>query len=298
MATVDVEVPLNALNIKPTVDVEAPLNALNIKPSYSFEFDFEVNFDKDQNRLWMNRNWHTSVYWVGLYMLVVFGGQAYMAQRPAFELTRSLQAWNVLLSAFSVVGACRTIPELVHVLREFGFSHSVCNNSYIEHDRVSGFWTWMFVLSKVPELGDTVFIILRKRELIFLHWYHHVTVLVFSWYFYQQHIAPARWYVVMNYVVHSLMYSYFALRSFGVRMPRWTGVCVTSLQIVQMLMGAYVTGLGFFTYKRGGASCAISERTALLAMFMYTSYLVLFAVFFHGAYLKPKRMRRSTEKAD
>ena len=54
-------------------------------------------------------------------------------------------------------------------------------NSYIEHNKVSGFWATMFVLSKVPELGDTIFIVLRKQPLIFLHWYHHATVLVYSW---------------------------------------------------------------------------------------------------------------------
>ena len=42
--------------------------------------------------------------------------------------------------------------------------------SYIENDRVSGFWSSLFVLSKVPELGDTIFIVLRKQPLIFLHW--------------------------------------------------------------------------------------------------------------------------------
>jgi len=46
------------------------------------------------------------------------------------------------------------------------FSHS-----YIEQDRVCGFWTWLFVLSKLPELGDTIFIVLRKQPLIFLHWW-------------------------------------------------------------------------------------------------------------------------------
>ena len=30
-----------------------------------------------------------------------------------------------------------------------GFYHSLCIPSFIEQDRVSGFWTWMFVLSKV-----------------------------------------------------------------------------------------------------------------------------------------------------
>lgn len=48
-------------------------------------------------------------------------------------------------------------------------------------DQVAAFWATMFVLSKVPELGDTVFIILRKQPLIFLHYYHHATVLVYAW---------------------------------------------------------------------------------------------------------------------
>jgi elongation of very long chain fatty acids protein 6 len=28
---------------------------------------------------------------------------------------------------------------------------------------------------------DTLFIVLRKKPLIFLHWYHHITVLLFCW---------------------------------------------------------------------------------------------------------------------
>ena len=42
--------------------------------------------------------------------------------------------------------------------------------SFITNDRVSSFWASVFVLSKVPELGDTFFILLRKQPLIFLHW--------------------------------------------------------------------------------------------------------------------------------
>jgi hypothetical protein len=48
--------------------------------------------------------------------------------------------------------------------------HQIICFSFIEDDRVSGFWALMFVLSKVPELGDTIFIVLRKQPLIFLHW--------------------------------------------------------------------------------------------------------------------------------
>ena len=63
----------------------------------------------------------------------------------------------------------------------------------------SGFWTVAFVLSKPLELFDTVFIVLRKKPLIFLHWYHHVTVLLFCWHSYAHRSPNALWFVAMNY---------------------------------------------------------------------------------------------------
>ncbi len=38
--------------------------------------------------------------------------------------------------------------------------------------------------SQIPELVDTVFIVLRKKPLILLHWYHHFTVLLYCWHSY------------------------------------------------------------------------------------------------------------------
>ena len=42
--------------------------------------------------------------------------------------------------------------------------------SYLTTNKVSALWTWLFIASKIPELGDTAFIVLRKQKLIFLHW--------------------------------------------------------------------------------------------------------------------------------
>jgi len=101
----------------------------------------------------------------------------------------------------------------------------------------------MFVLSKVPELGDTVFIVLRKQPLIFLHWYHHVTVLIYCWYSFSEYTAPARWFVVMNFIVHSIIYSYYALRAMRFRPPKAVAMLITSLQLLQMVWGAMLTSL-------------------------------------------------------
>ncbi|KAK6620939.1 hypothetical protein RUM43_011238 [Polyplax serrata] len=186
-------------------------------PNYSYVFNFEQEFTHYETRRWMLENWTYGFYYVGVYMILIFGGQHYMQSRPKYNLRGVLSLWNTLLAGFSIMGACRTAPELLHTLRNYGLYHSVCIPSFIEQDKVSGFWSWMFVLSKLPELGDTIFIVLRKQPLIFLHWYHHITVLLYSWFSYTEYTSSARWFIVMNYCVHSVMYSYYALKSMGYR---------------------------------------------------------------------------------
>ena len=174
-----------------------------------------------------------------------------MANRPAFDLRGPLTVWSMFLAMFSIMGAVRTLPEFMHTLYTHGFYHSLCIPSFIENDRVSGFWTWMFVLSKVPELGDTIFIVLRKQKLIFLHWYHHITVLIYCWYSFSQYTAPARWFVVMNFMVHSIMYTYYAFRALRYRVPKIIAMVITSLQLVQMIIGCVVNYMAF-NYKQNG----------------------------------------------
>jgi hypothetical protein len=66
----------------------------------------------------------------------------------------------------------------------------------------AAYWALLFILSKFIELGDTVFIVLRKRPLIFLQWYHHLITMVVAW-IVGPFLEPiTRWYTIMNYGVH------------------------------------------------------------------------------------------------
>ena len=45
--------------------------------------------------------------------------------------------------------------------------------------------------------------------------YHHITVLGYTWFTYESYDATSRWFMVMNYLVHSLMYTYYGLKVSG-----------------------------------------------------------------------------------
>jgi len=211
-----------------------------------------------------------------------------MKDRPRFELRKTLVVWNICLAIFSIGGAIRTTPEMYHLLSSYGFNFCVCfsGKTFLDN-RVGGFWNWMFTLSKVPELGDTVFIVLRKQPLIFLHWYHHVTVLLYTWYSYSDYIATARWFVCMNYIVHSIMYSYYALKALKFRVPRFIAMVITTAQLAQMIMGSAVN-IWAYQVKQAGNECHVSYDNIKISLIMYTSYFVLFAHFFRRAYFAPK----------
>lgn len=170
----------------------------------------------------------------------------------------------------------------------FSFSPISYHASYIEQDRVCGFWTWLFVLSKLPELGDTLFIVLRKQPLIFLHWYHHITVLIYSWFSYTEYTSSARWFIVMNYCVHSVMYSYYALRAMGYKPPRFIPMVITSMQLTQMIVGCTINLWAYdYLQTMHPSACNISPINIKLSIAMYFSYFVLFARFFYVTYLSP-----------
>lgn len=253
--------------------------------NYSVMFFFERNFEEDHFLKWMTDNWTNCFAYAGCYVFLVFAGRAYMENRPKFDLRIPLVLWSGVLGIFSIAGMVRTAPELVHMIYHHGVEHSICNPSYFYGP--TAFWAFMFTVSKVYELGDTGFIVLRKQPLIFLHWYHHISVLIYVWYSYTDHTAPGRWFMVMNYTVHSFMYTYYALRALRIPVPKWVAMCITTMQISQMFFGIAINIISYRVKTRGDF-CQQSYENLRYSFMMYFSYFCLFAYFFYAAYLRSK----------
>ena len=259
--------------------------------NYSYVFHFEKNFDEPSFLKFMLERWTDSFIYSAMYVLVIFATQMYMKERPSYGLRPALAVWSGLLAVFSIIGAIRTVPELYTVLKNHGYQYSICVPTYFVGP--TGFWCCLFTVSKVFELGDTIFIVLRKQQLIFLHWYHHITVLLYVWYSYASHTAAGRWFMVMNFTVHSFMYTYYACRAMRINFPRYVNVVITSLQLVQMTVGCIVN-ISVYRVKGRGEYCQQSDENLKYSSLMYLSYFILFAQFFYNTYIDKKMRAKKT----
>ncbi|XGW27275.1 hypothetical protein V3C99_007688, partial [Haemonchus contortus] len=263
--------------------------------NYTLVLPLEDSFDPVKSTVWMQESWlHSVTFSVG-YIALIYAGQKVMESRKPFGLEMPLFMWNMGLAIFSLLGFIRMTPEWLWSWKDNSFVYSVCTASYAQG--VTGFWTEQFAMSKVAELLDTAFIVLRKRPLLFLHWYHHVTVLIFTWHAYKDHTASGRWFIWMNYGVHALMYTYYALRSLRLRLPKQIAMVVTVLQISQMIMGIFI-GIVVYRRKSSGESCQQTWENLGLCFMIYFSYFLLFCNFFYHAYLKKNNRYVAQKKTD
>ncbi|KAL6047976.1 Elongation of very long chain fatty acids protein [Balamuthia mandrillaris] len=220
---------------------------------------------------WMRNNLHIPVLISLAYVVVIFALKRFMRDRKPYSLRTALILWNAFLALYSLISAVVVMPVLLSEVWELGFVGELCS---VSTERYLAPWVLMFCLSKIPELVDTLFIVLRKRPLIFLHWYHHLATLIFCWEACALNVSTGVWFAGMNLTVHSIMYSYYCLTAMGYRFSQPLRLSITSLQISQMVMGLIiiVSQLSFCS--------EFHERNTYFGLAMYLSYFVLFAKLF------------------
>lgn len=245
----------------------------SLAPIYSTPVD---HFDANSISEWMYANMQVPVIACILYMVFVFGVQRLMVDREAYDLRGPLGLWNLFLSTFSFLGALNVVPHLFMLIYRDGFQSAMCYSAQANMGTgTAGLWVILFILSKFPELVDTAFIVLRKKNLIFLHWYHHITVLLFCWHSFAVQSSAGLFFVAMNYSVHAIMYLYYFLN--GKKMwPRWIPVIIiTLMQLGQMVLGV-TTSVASYYHRVNGNKCNVPLDNLVAGSAMYFSYFLLF----------------------
>ncbi|KAF3893601.1 Elongation of fatty acids protein [Trichophyton interdigitale] len=236
------------------------------------------------------------------YYVIIFGGRELMRSRPAMKLNGLFMVHNFILTVVSFLLLVLYIEQLLPTLVRKGTFHAICH--------YEGGWTkplvllyYLTYLTKYLELLDTVFLVLKKKPLTFLHTYHHGATALLC---YTQLIGSTAvsWVpITLNLVVHVVMYWYYFQSARGIRI--WWKEWITRLQIAQFVIDlgfVYFASYTYFTstywpWLPNAGKCAGEEFAAFAGLIILSSYLLLFISFYLATYkkgAKSGRPRRNT----
>lgn len=227
-----------------------------------------------------------------LYFVRVLGPR-WMKQREPFDLKWTIRSYNILMSLVNLYAFYR-----VSVLTKFGLNYFGCKQvGKTREDNELVYIAFLYFATKLVELLDTIFFILRKKysQASNLHVFHHSFIAVCVWIYFK--VAPGGSSVLFPYLnvgVHTIMYGYYFLATFhSLQKFLWWKRHLTSAQIVQ-----FVLSMIHFSFQ-GLSSCDYPPALAIIGFTFNLVFFVLFCNFYYHTYLKSRAgLSRSTDKVD
>ncbi|CRH03053.1 fatty acid elongation protein, GNS1/SUR4 family, putative [Plasmodium relictum] len=285
---------------------KAVFNIEEIIPFYKYLcFQWEKDFTPFRFIELVHNKYYVCPIVVIIYLLFCKYGNNLMQNRKPFNIKKIIIIWNFLLSCFNMFVIMRLLPVLIYIIYHYSLTGLlIIPPIYMYAFGPVGLWICLFILSKYFELIDTCFLILRKKEVTLLHWFHHSTVLLYTWDTYYVELPAGVVFIFINAFVHTIMYFYYFLATLYNKPLKWS-VVVTFIQIFQMILGIlltiyclYITYIykyntnweidfihklkNNFSFDNGHY---ISRKNLFFACLMYLSYLYLFAKYFINRYV-------------
>ncbi|GES89404.1 fatty acid elongase [Rhizophagus clarus] len=174
------------------------------------------------------------------YLAILFGGKQLMKNFPVIKLQFIFQVHNLLLTLASYALLILFAEQLVPIIS-----------------------------LKYWELIDTIFLVLRKKNLEFLHVYHHSMTMALCYSQLEGRTSVSWVPITLNLMVHVFMYYYYFRAAGGARL--WWKQYITTLQITQFIIDLFFVYFCSYTYftatywdwMPNSGSCAGSESAAI-----------------------------------
>lgn len=229
---------------------------------------------------------------LSLYLLFVLKfGPGFMESRKPFSLKNPILLYNAFQTIFNawIVSMLFTTPGAIHyIINHLCYPIPRHQNQFLLRELYSG--SWFFFISKVFDLLDTVFFVLRKKQsqVTFLHVYHHVNMVFTTWAYLrfikgEQLLLGA----VINSFIHVIMYSYYFLSALGPHMQKylWWKKYLTRLQIIQFI---FIMGYNVTLYAM---NCNMPKLFVFYIVLDVALFLYLFCLFYTKTYEKNKQAK-------
>jgi len=262
------------------------------------EFRFRLPNGDPNPSVPMSQFWTTVSMTIGYYIMILIL-QQYMKNRKPYQLKPLFALHNGMLSFLSLL-LLLAIIEVLIPLWTGGLWYSICTFDIFPNYYKLDLLYYINYLFKYYELLDTVFLLLSKKPLEFLHWYHHSMTL---WLTYSQLYgrSTGQWVpITLNLTVHVLMYYYFCRAALGTQI--WWKKYLTTFQIVQFfvdLIVVYYCLVSFAVtnyfpqWNMGLAPCHATLGAIVIGSYILTSYFFLFIHFYIKTYNKKPENRKA-----
>ncbi|KAK8792863.1 hypothetical protein WA158_005027 [Blastocystis sp. Blastoise] len=222
---------------------------------------------------------------ISFYVVSIFFLQKYMKDKPPLDVKYFTIVHNfilVVLSGYLTYGISSVVFPYIY---KNGFRNSFCNPELHNNGYLHMLYYLNYLL-KFYEHIDTYILIVKKKNVIFLHWYHHALTAILT-YVQQNTYTTVQWVPILaNVFVHVMMYSYYLFSSLKINV--WWKQYITQLQILQFVIDITIcayTAIQLYTYPD---TCPGQYSAIWTGIPILSSYLVLFLDFFKKSYLKKK----------
>jgi len=149
---------------------------------------------------------------------------------------------NLFLALFSAVVWYESWAVVKQAVESVGLMPAYCDsvqNGGAMWKAGMGRLAFLFYLSKYYEFVDTIILVVKRKPVSVLQTYHHAgAVLTMFGLVYTQATATL-WFVCLNSMIHTFMYTYYLLSACGIRLPGKS--LITTAQIIQFFAGILCT---------------------------------------------------------
>ncbi|XP_046661011.1 uncharacterized protein LOC124354525 [Homalodisca vitripennis] len=227
----------------------------------------------------------------GYLVFVTRLGPYLMSKRPPFDLKYIMMFYNVFQVVYNIWFLSLFLREshfMKYMMEESCHPRSPSRNIVLRQFAFKVTWVWL--MSKVADLIDTVFFVLRKKQthISFLHLYHHTHMVLIVW-LYMKYVRGEQGIMIglVNSAVHIIMYSYYFLSALGPRVQQylWWKKYITWLQLFQF----FVLMVFFMALL---ISCSVPPLQTAYNAYAFLQgviFTVLFMNFYFNSYSKPTK---------
>ncbi|XP_050521964.1 elongation of very long chain fatty acids protein 7-like [Daktulosphaira vitifoliae] len=201
------------------------------------------NGDRRMEEYWLYASIWPIISIIFVYLLFVLKlGPSYMKNRKPFDIDRIVMIYNIFQVFYSMYIVKESVRLIWSKPDTYRLNCIEVDYSNTETSRDKIFIIYLYYFSKILDLLDTVFFVLRKKQsqVTFLHVYHHGMMVTAGWLVIKFYPGGQLAFLgSINSVVHTIMYSYYFLTVLKPEYKKaWWKKYLTQLQLIQFVLTA------------------------------------------------------------